>query len=161
MRKTGIVLAILFGLCAFASARASESNLDELIQSCMAVAKTDCTKWASAGGGGGGFPRGLTSGVTVELAAGEAYVLSGVITIVKNEVYLAIDLDDQPWLASSRRKQQPFYRIDDDAAKWRNYSRKKVSGIFRVEGSIWSTTNGRYTYDLYLTPTEGSVLNNP
>lgn len=145
------------------SAQAFSAN-DDLLKSCMVVAKNDCTKWAAEGGGGGGFPRGLSNGTTVELAPGERYVLSGTVLVVKDtdtqqlEVYLKVDLDEHPWLASAKRKSQPYYRVNDDANRWKKYNKKYVTGVFKADASIWQLGTDRYTYEIFLTPIEGTVI---
>lgn len=161
----GIFFAIFAVVMALGSHQANAYDpAEDLLKSCMAVAKTDCSKWA-AEGGGGGLPRGLTNGTTVELAQGERYVLTGVIAVVKNsstqqnEAYLKIDLEEHPWLASAKRRSTPYYRINDDANRWKKYNRSKITGIFRAEGAIWSMGQER-GYEVFLTPTEGTVIVN-
>ena len=151
------VVAAMIILGGVSSTSVSADPSDDLVKSCVAVAKTDCSKWAAAGGGGG-LPRGLTSGTMAELAPGERYVLSGTISIAQNEVYLKIDLSEHPWLASSRRKSQPYYHISDSVNRWKKYNYKAVTAIFRADAVIWALGADRYTYEIALTPIEGTVI---
>lgn len=156
-----LVGAMIIGFGVYS--KSVEAN-DDLMKSCMSVAKTDCSKWAATGGGGGGLPRGLTSGTTVELAPGERYVLTGVVVQAKNsntqqmETFLKVDLDEHPWLASARRKSTPYYRVSDNANRWKQYNRKTVTGIFRADAAIWEMTEDRFSYEIFLTPTAGTVI---
>ena len=89
------------------------------------------------GGGEGGVPTPLTQNQKVELADGEEYLLVGWIRIEREPVTgeqnykLQVDFETLPWLASIRRKEDPYYLIQQDGSdlsRWAN-SRVKLRAL--------------------------------
>jgi hypothetical protein len=144
---SGCVIAgalILGGLIGNANAS------DGLFEACMAGVKRECHSWA-AKGGGGEAPRGLTRDTRVELANGETYILSGYIEFMSGEVYLGIDLHEQPWLANKVRVRNPYYRIDDAASNWRKYEGRDVTIVAVAQYDSWMEGSKRIV-EIFLIP---------
>lgn len=158
MKKLALMLTVSFALVAGAATAAEVRSEDkELMRTCMNNAKTECQKWA-ASGGGNEFPRGLSVDSKVELASGERYIMSGSISIFSNKVWLNVDFDAQPWLASQKRRANPFYRLDDDMARWRRYNGKNVTIVVTAQNMIWATSDDRYTVEMMLVPGSDPVV---
>lgn len=155
--KTWIfLLALAAGIAG--TVRAEEPDSKVLLRSCLANARTECERWAFRGGGNE-FPRGLDVDNTVELAHGEKYMLTGIISIFSNKVWFNIDFDVQPWLASQKRRANPFYRIDDDMSRWRRYNGQTLTLIVTAENVIWTQNNGgRYTVETMLKPGSDPIV---
>jgi len=128
---------------------------NDLYQACMNSVKPDCESWAREGGEA---PRGLTKDTKVELALGERYMLVGTISIQGNDVYLKIDFNHAPWLASHTRTKNPYYRIDDAVANWTKYRGRQVTIIATAKYSVFKTSSGQAAMEIYLQPAPGSVI---
>jgi hypothetical protein len=154
-----ILLGMVFGIASIVHADTDPVDpASKLLKSCMANAKTGCSNWVKEGGSEG-FPRGLTSETTAELAAGETYILSGKIQIISGQhVFLKVDLVEFPWLASAARKAFPLYRIDDSVSRWIKHDGKYLSILATARIAIWADNKNRYTSETYLEPTAQPVL---
>ena len=156
-KSWGLVI-VLMGLASLVSFTAgADFDPTDLMRACMANAKSDCENWAVKGGGGGGFPRGLGVETKVELAAGEKYILEGTIVIANNNVYLKADLEKQPWLASRKRKTNPFYSIDDSVGRWTKYENKSIAVIATAKAVVWFNGDKAF-YEIQLEPGQNPVL---
>ena len=113
---------------------------------------------AYGGNGTGGAPSKMSANTHVELADGEHYQLTGTVEINHGDVYLDIDLDDQPWLANGRRKLEPFYLVDDNAAKWTKFVGRRVSVNVLAHGVVSDSGGGQYVYSIYLEPMKDAVI---
>lgn len=86
---------------------------------------------------GGGSPGPFEDANThAELADGETYYLKGVVTYdnAEEDLYLAIDFKDHPWLANKRRVKSPFYRIENVAKyELEKFVDKKIVANFKAK----------------------------
>jgi hypothetical protein len=61
------------------------------------------------------------------LADGETYLLNGTLTILSGKVFLDVDLESQPWLATASVIANPYFEVDAmDAGSIHHYSGKFV-----------------------------------
>lgn len=81
-------------------------------------------------GGGGEVPTPFEAfNQKAELADGEDYLLVGRVVIQpvagsgsdRLQAFLQVDLDVHPWLASARRKANPYYPLEGSVGFWRQY----------------------------------------
>lgn len=149
----GLMVGFLFSGAVFADGWTEK----DLMKTCMANAKSDCQTWATQGGGGGGFPRGLGAETKVELASGERYILEGTIIISNSSVYLNVDLEKQPWLSSRKRKTNPYYLIDDTLSRWTKYENKKITIVATAKAVVW-VSGERALYEIQLEPGAEPVI---
>jgi hypothetical protein len=82
-------------------------------------------------GGGGEMPTPFQIlNQRVELADGEFYILEGqVVSLQLNGVdtpYLAIDLQEQSWLANNYRQNFPYYQLEGTWDYWNQFKGKTV-----------------------------------
>jgi hypothetical protein len=107
-----------------------------------------CTR--CPGGGEMPGPFGETN-VHVELAAGELYTLDGRVSIAGNEVFLMVDLEAHPWIASKQRQKAPYYAIKANAASWRGLHGARVRLICEAEARI-ASSQGQLSQVIVLRP---------
>lgn len=157
MKAWGILLGLAMGIAGSAPVHADSATQKELLRSCLANARTECERWAFAGGGNE-FPRGLTTDNTVELAHGERYMLTGAVAIFSNKVWFNIDFDEQPWLASQKRRANPFYRLDDDMTRWKRYNGQTLTLIVTAQNVIWQSTDDKYSVETLLVPGSDPIV---
>lgn len=91
-----LVLALTIG-AAFASANGDAPSTNGMI--------------IRGGGDGIPTPLNLTTNARVELAHGEQYTLVGVIRNFGGSIYLEVDFEQHPWLATKARLANPYYAV--------------------------------------------------
>jgi hypothetical protein len=67
-----------------------------------------------------------TANQVAELADGERYVLLGVVSSLRGEPSLVVDLEAHPWLANSRRRDGEGYPLLGTSQYWKKYVGKKI-----------------------------------
>jgi hypothetical protein len=104
-------------------------------------------------GGGEGIPSlNDINSMKYELADGESYQIGGVITFLSDgQPYLKVDLKLQPWLATSKRVQFPYYPLTGGADFWKTYNGQKVAYMCIASGQV---VGGQYV--IVLQPVEGT-----
>jgi len=124
---------------------------EELMRSCMMNARASCDAWVDRALGGE-FPRGLPTNETAELARGEKYLLRGQVQILRGRPYLAIDLNYHPWLRTSARIVDPFYRIEGDPARFRRWEGRTVDILAVADQAIWAIEGApdRFRVEMFL-----------
>lgn len=142
-------VAIVWMLSGVSLAHAGDN--DELLRSCMVNAKSSCEAWVERALGGE-FPRGLSTNETAELARGEKYLLRGQIQILRGRPMLAIDLNYHPWLRSTARIVDPYYRIEGDIARFRRWDGKVVELLAVADQAIWAVDGApdRFRVEIFL-----------
>ncbi len=143
-----------FGVALFlvmSGLNSANSGDEELLRSCMMNAKTNCDAWVNRALGGE-FPRGLSTNETAELARGEKYLLRGQIQILRGRPFLAIDLSFHPWLRSTARVVDPFYRIEGDPARFRRWDGRVVDLLVVADQAIWAIEGApdRFRVEIFL-----------
>lgn len=108
-------------------------------------------------GGGDGIPTplNLTSNARVELAHGEQYTLVGVVRNFGGSVYLEIDFEQHPWLATQNRLANPYYAVSSprlSLSQWSTWIGRKVVLDTQARGVVLlkSTRSAFYTLELAL-----------
>jgi hypothetical protein len=121
-----------------------------------------CQGRICAGVGGGELPTPFEArNRTVELAAGETYLLSGKVVFLKSSkvaealgvsAFLQIDLESHPWLASARRKANPYYPLVGPASYWRNHEGRDVRLNCEAQGRVLFVDDFGPQYEILLDP---------
>ena len=114
-------------------------------------------------GGGDGIPTplNLTSNARVELASGEQYTLIGVIRNFGGSIYLEIDFDQHPWLATQNRLANPYYAVSSprmNLNQWSSFMGRKVVLDTQARGLVQLKNARTAYYSLELTLVRGPEL---
>ena len=111
-------------------------------------------------GGAGDVPTPfLNTNQKVELSEGELYTLIGKVRFSRGGVFFEVDLVEHPWLASAKRRLNPFYSLDGSPSFWRKFEGRKVRIVVEAKGSVrLNASNGEGEYSLSLQPVADPVV---
>jgi hypothetical protein len=84
-----------------------------------------------------------TANQVAELADGERYVLMGMVSVVRGDPSLIVDLEAHPWLANSRRRSGEGYPLLGMSQYWKKYAGKKIQ--LRATAYWTASDEGRIT----------------
>lgn len=123
-----------------------------------ASANAEGSRTCTLPGGGDGIPTplNLTSNARVELASGEQYTLVGVARNFGGTIYLEVDFEEHPWLATKQRLGNPFYKIASQRLslkQWAPFLNHKVVVDTQAHGVVQIRTAQRtpfYSMELAL-----------
>lgn len=90
-----------------------------------------------------------------ELADGELYTLVGRVVFVGDQAMLEVDLNEHPWLASTKRRNDPFYPIVQRSDTYRQFEGRRVLLQARARAVI-TITPAPAAYSIWL-----SILGSP
>lgn len=125
-----------------------------------------CRPRVCVGGGGVDVPTPFEStNRKVELSDGEDYTLEGYVvnfdpgwdSLNLVRAFLRVDFDRHPWLASAKRKGQPYYALEGSPSFWKDLELHSVQIRARAVGRIVQTRRGP-EYVISLRPMGDVVL---
>ena len=99
-----------------------------------------------------------------ELADGEYYLLSGSVTFaaswgvngLESRPYFEVDLKEQSWLASEKRKKNPYYPLEGPLDYWKGFAGKRLRLPCQAIAKIEKNSQGEEVYVIYLRAGAGS-----
>ncbi len=89
------------------------------------------------------------SNQVVELSNGDRYVLMGWVNFRNGNPRFAVDLEEHPWLANSRRKLDPSYSLLGAPSYWRAYEGQKIQ-LRAVAKVVTAEDQGRIVLEITL-----------
>lgn len=77
-----------------------------------------------------------------ELAQDETYLINGTLTKIANKVYLHVDFASQPWLATEKMMQFPYFAVDSLTESDMSYYTGKLVQVAVVARKVDAMTSG-------------------